>query len=170
MDPWWEIVSQTKTRMDTITDIGVVIAGHPSGIERWADFLETFTVPDSDPPVIRGWTIIEPESGQYSTAGETLGMSPVVTDTLNFVVRGFTARGDDPEASQEAFRELAWLVKKELDSVVSYDLSDASIDYNQSYPASGGGVTPMLFGQVECWGAEFTKQVEVTRTATLQEL
>jgi len=166
VDPWLEIAGTIQDELEKIEDIGVVVAGHIY-VQEWADFLETYTSTIDGASVIRGWQIVEPQVGDgYQTELQTLGSTMQLEDTLSFFIRGFTEMGDDKDASQADFRNLAWEAKRKLDALVRFTLSDTGLSVPRSYPAAGLRVVPMVFHNVECWGCDMTKRVRIQRTET----
>lgn len=165
-DPWAEIASSIKTEIEKVTGCGVVVAGHVY-VQEWEDFLELFTSSIDGEDVIRGWQVVETQVGDsYTSDLQNLGNVMTIEDTLGFFIRGFTEMGDDKDASQAAFRDLAWGVKRQLDALVRFTLTDSGLSVPRSYPVTGLRVMPMLFGGVECWGADMTKRIKLMREET----
>lgn len=157
-----------KTALETITDVGVVIAGH-NYVDTWDEFLDAFTTTGADGTErVRGWQIVQPSGGDaYASQLQTLGNTVEIEDTLGFFVRGFTEMTGEPETTQAEFRNLAWEVKRVLDRQVRFTLTDTGLSVPRSYPATGLRVVPMLFYNVECWGADMTKWIKLLRSETV---
>lgn len=168
VDPWWEGATQIKTALETITDVGAIVAGH-NYVDSWDEFLDAFTVTGADGTTrLRGWQIVEPTSGAaYSSQLQTLGGTVEIEDTLGFFIRGFTEMTDEPMTTQVQMRNLAWEVKRVLDRQVTFTFTDSGLSVPRSYPASGLHVKPMLFYNIECWGADMTKIVVLLRSESL---
>lgn len=162
MDPWTELANLIKVALLEVDDVGNVLVGEQTA-ERWDEFFDLFVY---DPgaggdKVIKGWQIVEPGQG-YVGSGETLD-GGYMTDVLAFQIRGFVEMGGNMNTSRDAFRQLAWEIKKVLDAMISFTLTDPVISHVWSYPSSVSSVQPMVFGELDCWGCDITKQINVHR-------
>lgn len=162
MDPWTELANIFKDALDAVDGIGQVHVGEQYAT-HWDRFLDLFVYEPGGgaDPVVQGWQIVEPGQG-YVGSGETLD-GGFMTDILAFQFRGFVEMGGDPDAGRDAFRNLAWTVKKTLDAMQSFSLTDDAIEYTWSFPSSVSTVQPMVFGELDCWACDITKQVNVHR-------
>lgn len=165
-DPWREIAATMRTAIDAVTDSGVVVAGHTGGISTWSQFVTAFSSVIGGSQVIAGFRIIEPADSAVSTTGEVLS-GGILQDTLKFSIEGFRMIGEDATASQAAFRDVVWEVKKALDAMYRFTVTEPTIERVDSWPTNQTRLMPMLFGEVECWGCTLSKTARAIRTVTL---
>lgn len=166
-DPWREIAATIKTTIETVSDRGVVVAGHTAGISNWEQFLNAFTSTIGGVPVVAGFRIIEPGGeSAIGTTGEVLS-GGIVQDTLRFSIEGFRMIGESPDTSQTAFRDVVWEVKKKLDGLYRFTVTDPTIERADSWPSNQARLMPMMFGGVECWGCSLSKTVKTVRSITI---
>lgn len=165
-DPWREIAATMRTAIDAVADSGVVVAGHTGGIATWSQFVTAFSSVIGGAQVIAGFRIVEPPDSAITTTGEVLS-GGILQDTLKFSIEGFRMIGEDAAASQTAFRDVVWEVKKVLDAMYRFTVTDPTVERVDSWPTSQARLMPMLFGEVECWGCTLSKQARIIRTVTL---
>jgi hypothetical protein len=144
-DPWREIAATMKTTIETVSDRGVVIAGHTGGIATWTQFLDTFSSVIGGSKVVAGFRIIEPPGEPaIATTGEVLS-GGVIQDVLRFNIEGFRMIGEDPVTTQAAFRDVVWEVKKKLDALYRFTVTDGTVERVDSWPSNQARLMPMLW-------------------------